>query len=104
MRNMINASKYFVTYNESWCDTIVYHTDDIPACKKLSKFPLWHETNKNHWSQDIEDAEKRRTQQNIIKPISPQKTSVAIQKQQSHKGRKAPQRSIHLRNRNRNRI
>eukprot|EP01084_Bolivina_argentea_P088533 159850_1 len=54
MRNMINDSKLIKTYKEQWCDTIVYHTDDIKECKTINKMILWAETNhKFSWDDEM---------------------------------------------------
>ena len=50
MRELIDATEEIATYRETWCDTILFHTDDVPQCKTIKKADLWRETgNKQHW-------------------------------------------------------
>ena len=53
MRQQIGQIAMIKTYSEKWCDSIVYQTDDIDACKRISREPLWQEINKKHWSQEV---------------------------------------------------
>ena len=54
MRELIQQTKLIRTYRETWCDTIVFHTDNMTHCRSIRKEDLWQDTNgKLHWEQDI---------------------------------------------------
>ena len=57
MRDLLNENKYIKTYMETWCDTILYHTDNLSECQSIDKTDLWKETNnKLHWEQEMQAA------------------------------------------------
>ena len=61
MRLLINESTDLIeTYRETWCDTIMFHTDDIEKCQKIRKKPLWDETNQIGWEEEMRPVEKSR--------------------------------------------
>ena len=54
MRKVIEQANVMKTYRETWCDTIVFHTDNMTHCRSIRKENLWQDTNgKLHWEQDI---------------------------------------------------
>ena len=59
MREIIQKSKHIETYMEVWCDSIMYHTDDIEACKrKYHKEDLYQEIGKKQWDEEVNQEAK----------------------------------------------
>lgn len=54
MRDVIRECALIEIYREIWCDTIVFHAENMTECRAIDKGDLWAETDdKLHWEQDL---------------------------------------------------